>query len=68
MVATFTDLVLRVLLAETLSRTGLQVTGIWLSWPIGWTAAAVLSILFYATEKWGHFAIGRLAVGAHNDH
>ena len=68
MVATFTDLVLRVLLAETLSRTGLQVTGIWLSWPIGWTVAAVLSILFYATEKWGHFAIGRLAVGAHNDH
>ena len=33
MIATFTDLVLRVILAETLSRTALQVTGIWLSWP-----------------------------------
>ena len=64
-VATFTDLVLRVLLAETLSRTALQVTGIWLSWPIGWTVAAVLSILFYATEKWGHFSLGGLAVHAH---
>lgn len=53
MVATFTDLVLRVALAETLSRTALGTTGIWLSWPIGWTIAAVLSIVFYATVKWG---------------
>lgn len=52
MVATFTDLVLRVALAETLSRTALGTTGIWLSWPIGWTIAATLSILFYATVKW----------------
>lgn len=52
MVATFTDLVLRVALAEILSRTVLGTTGIWLSWPIGWTIAAVLSIVFYATVKW----------------
>lgn len=52
MVATFTDLVLRVALAEVLSRTALGTTGIWLSWPIGWTIAAVLSIVFYATVKW----------------
>lgn len=52
MVATFTDLVLRVALAEILSRTALGTTGIWLSWPIGWTIAAVLSIAFYATVKW----------------
>ncbi len=52
MVATFTDLVLRVALAEILSRTALGTTGIWLSWPIGWTIAAVLSIVFYATVKW----------------
>ena len=52
MVATFTDLVLRVALAEILSRTALGTTGIWLSWPIGWTIAAVLSITFYATVKW----------------
>ena len=53
MVATFTDLVLRVALAEILSRTALDTTGIWLSWPIGWTIAAILSILFYVTVKWG---------------
>ena len=53
MIATFTDLVLRVALAEILSRTSLGTTGIWLSWPIGWTIAAILSILFYVTVKWG---------------
>lgn len=53
MIATFTDLVLRVALAEILSRTALDTTGIWLSWPIGWTIAAILSILFYVTVKWG---------------
>lgn len=53
MAATFTDLILRVVLAEILSRTTLGTTGIWLSWPIGWTIAAVLSIVFYATTKWG---------------
>ena len=53
MIATFTDLILRVALAEILSRTALGTTGIWLSWPIGWTVAAILSIVFYATVRWG---------------
>ena len=53
MIATFTDFVLRVVLAEVLSRTSLGTTGIWLSWPIGWAIAAVLSIAFYMTVKWG---------------
>ena len=53
MAATFTDLILRVVLAEILSSTTLGTTGIWLSWPIGWTVAAVLSVAFYATTKWG---------------
>ncbi len=52
MLATFTDLVLRVALAEILSRTALGTTGIWISWPIGWTIAAILSIVLYATAKW----------------
>lgn len=52
MIATFTDLVLRVALAEILSRTALGVTGVWLSWPIGWAVATVLSIVFYAKTKW----------------
>ena len=45
MVSTFTDLVLRVILAYILSmRFGS--TGIWMSWPIGWCIAAVLSVCF----------------------
>ena len=52
MVATFTDLVLRVVLAEVLSRTALGTVGIWLAWPIGWVIATVISIVFYRTTEW----------------
>ena len=52
MAATFMDLILRVTLALVLSRTGLGATGIWLAWPISWTAATVLSLLFYHTGPW----------------
>ena len=52
MISTFTDLTLRVVLAEILSRTALASTGIWLSWPIGWIVATVLSVTFYATIRW----------------
>ena len=45
MIATFTDLFLRVALAEILARTALGTTGIWISWPIGWTVAAIVSVL-----------------------
>lgn len=44
-ISTFLDLLLRVVLAIVLSKT-LQTDGIWLSWPIGWFVAAVLSIVF----------------------
>lgn len=47
MVATFTDLILRVLLAYCFSKTALGATGIWCAWPIGWSTAAVLSTTFY---------------------
>ena len=53
MVATFTDLVLRVALAEILFQTALGTVGVWLSWPIGWGIGAIISIVFYATTKWG---------------
>ena len=49
MVATFTDLILRVGMAIVLSGTELGSTGIWLSGPIGWCIGTVLSIVFYAT-------------------
>lgn len=49
MIATFTDLILRVALAAILS-VPLASTGIWLAWPIGWTVATVMSVLFYKTS------------------
>ena len=52
MIATFTDLILRVLLAFCFSRTALGATGIWCAWPIGWCVAAVLSIGFYYNGPW----------------
>lgn len=51
MIATFTDLVLRVILAFFLSKP-YGATGIWLSWPIGWVIAAILSFVFYASGVW----------------
>ncbi len=47
MAATFTDLILRVVLAFILSAP-FGPTGIWSAWPIGWTIAAVMSVSFYA--------------------
>ena len=51
MMATFTDLILRVVLAKVLSIPFAS-TGIWLAWPIGWTIATVLSVIFYRTGNW----------------
>ena len=51
MIATFTDLILRVVLAKALSIP-FGTTGIWLAWPIGWSVATVLSVLFYRTGIW----------------
>ena len=46
MVATFTDLILRVVLAKVLS-VPFGTLGIWCAWPIGWTVAMVISIVAY---------------------
>ena len=51
MIATFTDLVLRVVLAILLSMQ-FGYIGIWLSWPIGWGIATVLSVWFYRNGAW----------------
>lgn len=51
MISTFSDLILRVILAAVLSER-LGTVGIWVSWPIGWTTAMILSLAF-ATKK--HF-------------
>lgn len=47
MAATFTDLILRVVLAFLLSGWTNSPTGIWCAWPIGWTIAMALSVFFY---------------------
>jgi putative MATE family efflux protein len=50
-VSTFTDLILRVVLANILS-VPLGPTGIWLSWPIGWAISAAVAFAFYAMGLW----------------
>lgn len=52
MISTFTDLILRVLIAFLLSKTMLGATGIWLSWPLGWIIGSVLSVSFVKTGCW----------------
>ncbi len=46
MAATFTDLIIRVLLAIGFSRF-FGATGIWCAWPIGWIVGTLLSFVFY---------------------
>ncbi len=47
LVATFSDLVIRVAGAIFFSMTILGATGIWCAWPIGWIVGTLLSIWFY---------------------
>ncbi len=51
MIATFTDLFLRVALAKILVMS-LGYIGIWCAWPIGWSIAMVLSVVFYRRGCW----------------
>lgn len=51
MVSTFTDLLLRVALAKLFSLP-FGATGIWMAWPVGWSVAALLSLLFYRRGGW----------------
>ena len=51
MIATFADLILRVLISFVLAGP-FGADGIWMSWPIGWTIATVLSLGFYLKVKW----------------
>lgn len=51
MIATFTDLILRVVLAIILSGQ-MGSVGIWCAWPIGWSVATVISVIFYKKGPW----------------
>lgn len=50
MISTFTDLILRVILAFILSKQ-FGTTGIWMAWPIGWCIATVISVAFYYSKR-----------------
>lgn len=51
MAATFTDLILRVGLAIALSK-ALGAVGVWCAWPIGWSIAMAMSVIFYRRGPW----------------
>lgn len=51
MAATFTDLILRVGLAVALSK-ALGAVGVWCAWPIGWSIAMAMSVIFYRRGPW----------------
>lgn len=56
MITTFTDLILRVVLAVMLSaRFG--AVGIWSAWPVGWSIGTAMSIYFYAVGRWKSYSI-----------
>lgn len=53
MITTFSDLVLRVVLAFIFSGTlGMGLIGVWWSWPIGWGVSAAISAIFYISGVW----------------
>lgn len=51
MASTFTDLVLRVVLAVVFSIP-FGATGIWYAWPVGWILGTGLSVLFFRNGPW----------------
>ncbi|MBQ8175874.1 MAG: MATE family efflux transporter [Oscillospiraceae bacterium] len=50
-ITTFTDLILRVVLAFIFSDM-FGVEGVWWCWPIGWVVSAAMSVVFYAVGHW----------------
>lgn len=50
-ITTFTDLILRVILAYVFSDM-FGVEGVWWCWPIGWVVSAALSVIFYVMGHW----------------
>lgn len=51
MTSTFTDLILRVVLAAVLPH-WFGYAGIWMAWPVGWVISTALSLSFYYGGKW----------------
>lgn len=55
MIDTFVDLIIRVALSFWFSQ-AFGVNGIWFSWPVGWLAAAILSVVFYKSVDYKKLA------------
>ena len=53
LVETYSDLILRVVLAMIMSPI-FGSNGIWYSWPIGWTIATCITMGFYFSGIWKH--------------
>ena len=51
MASTFSDLILRVVLGYILAIP-FATTGIWMSWPVGWSIGTALSLIFYGKGMW----------------
>lgn len=51
MIATFADLIIRVILAFSFAGS-MGVRGIWLSWPFGWIVGTGISVMFYKRGDW----------------
>ena len=51
MASTFTDLILRVVLAFIFSSIWAE-TGIWMAWPLSWFIGTMMSALFYKKNVW----------------
>ena len=52
MAATFTDLIMRVVLAYIFFSASGKAIGIWSAWPVSWATAAVMSCGFYFKGVW----------------
>lgn len=52
MIATFSDLIIRVVLSIVLFHVLKSEIGIWLSWPIGWVIGTSVSFYFYKSGAW----------------
>ena len=50
MITTFTDLILRVVLAISFSKL-FGAVGIWMAWPVGWIIAMAMSVFFYRNNS-----------------
>lgn len=51
MISTFGDLILRVVLGYILAIP-FDTTGIWMSWPVGWSIGTIMSLAFYKKGVW----------------